>query len=48
LVLLEETKNLLAELLKRRNSKEVTLSDTAVLMTYANKVMIVHGYGYEQ
>lgn len=25
--------------------KEVTLSDTAVLMTYANKVMIVPGYG---
>ncbi len=25
--------------------KEVTLSDTAVLMTYASKVMIVPGYG---
>src|SRR6187551_368705 len=25
--------------------KEITLSDTAVLMTYANKVIIVPGYG---
>lgn len=27
------------------NTREINLSDTAVLMTYANKVMIVPGYG---
>ena len=37
--------NLLAELPSGGTVKEITLNDTAVLMTYTSKVMIVPGYG---